>query len=205
MNNVHSKDRREAENISRITKEPDVRKQEILNAAMELFATKGYEKTTITDIARHLNISQGLCYRYFTSKDEIFDLGLEQYADYFIKEYKSGLSDKSKSLREKIMTSLTYFDLEQEEDVNYQFFHRQDSNQFHILLSFKICEKMHPIVCDILNEAIKNGEIHLKQPETTASFILYGQLGMLFDSSRSSKEIIDELRLFMTTLLEMFK
>lgn len=204
MNIVHSR-RRAMKRISRITKEPDVRKQEILNAAMELFATKGYEKTTITDIARHLNISQGLCYRYFTSKDEIFEIGLDQYANYFVEEYKSGLCDKSKSLREKIMTFPTFYDVEKKEDVSYQFFHRQDSNQFHILLSFKVCEKMHPIVCEVSYEAIKNGEIHLKQPETTASFILYGQLGVLLDRSRPDRERDNELRLFMTTLLDMFK
>lgn len=36
----------------RISKEPEERKQEILETAMQLFAEKGYEKTSISDIAK---------------------------------------------------------------------------------------------------------------------------------------------------------
>ena len=35
----------------RIVKEPEERKQEILETAMRLFYEKGYEKTSIADIA----------------------------------------------------------------------------------------------------------------------------------------------------------
>ncbi|MGN1167575.1 MAG: TetR/AcrR family transcriptional regulator, partial [Lachnospiraceae bacterium] len=60
----------------RTVKEPDVRKQEILDGAIRVFARKGYDKTTIADIAKALNISQGLCYRYYSSKEEIYDAAL---------------------------------------------------------------------------------------------------------------------------------
>ena len=60
----------------RVSKEPEERKQEILNAAIEVFAKKGYEKTSISDIAQTINVAQGLCYRYFSSKEELFDAAL---------------------------------------------------------------------------------------------------------------------------------
>lgn len=46
----------------RITKEPEERKQEILDTAMRLFHEKGYEKTSIADIAKTIGVAQGLCY-----------------------------------------------------------------------------------------------------------------------------------------------
>mgnify|MGYP000807864237 CR=1 FL=1 len=49
----------------RVTKEPEVRKQEILDTALKLFGENGYEKTSITDIAKAIGVAQGLCYRYF--------------------------------------------------------------------------------------------------------------------------------------------
>lgn len=52
----------------RITKEPEVRKQEILDTALKLFGENGYEKTSITDIAKAIGVAQGLCYRYFRPK-----------------------------------------------------------------------------------------------------------------------------------------
>ena len=56
----------------RITKEPEERKQEILDTAMRLFYEKGYEKTSIADIAKEIGVAQGLCYRYFPSKEALF-------------------------------------------------------------------------------------------------------------------------------------
>ena len=38
--------------MARISKPPEVRRQEILDTAMELFAEKGYEDTSMADIAR---------------------------------------------------------------------------------------------------------------------------------------------------------
>ena len=44
----------------RISKEPEERKQEIVETAMKLFCEKGYEKTSISDIAKEMNVAQGL-------------------------------------------------------------------------------------------------------------------------------------------------
>lgn len=57
----------------RTVKEPDVRKQEILDGAIKLFSQKGCGKTTTTDIARALKISQGLCCRCFPTKEAVYD------------------------------------------------------------------------------------------------------------------------------------
>mgnify|MGYP000396934619 CR=1 FL=1 len=42
----------------RVTKEPEVRKQEILDTALKLFGENGYEKTSITDIAKAIGVAQ---------------------------------------------------------------------------------------------------------------------------------------------------
>ena len=62
----------------RISKEPEERKQEIVETAMKLFCEKGYEKTSISDIAKEMNVAQGLLYRYFSSKEVLFDTVIEQ-------------------------------------------------------------------------------------------------------------------------------
>ena len=91
----------------RVTKEPEVRKQEILDTALKLFGENGYEKTSITDIAKAIGVAQGLCYRYFPSKEALFDSAIEQYgqlgillADDLTQE------DKSKRIREFLIFAL---------------------------------------------------------------------------------------------------
>jgi AcrR family transcriptional regulator len=46
-------------------------KGNILNAALKLFAEKGYHGTSMNDIANAAKISKGLAYNYFESKQEI--------------------------------------------------------------------------------------------------------------------------------------
>jgi len=45
-------------------------KERILEAALMLFADRGYEATTMRDVAREAGASLGLAYRYFASKEE---------------------------------------------------------------------------------------------------------------------------------------
>lgn len=47
------------------------KKETILAAARELFATKGYEETTIAEIARAAGVAVGTVYLYFGNKHEI--------------------------------------------------------------------------------------------------------------------------------------
>jgi AcrR family transcriptional regulator len=47
------------------------RKESIMASALKLFANKGFKETSVVDIARDANVSKGLMYNYFTSKDEL--------------------------------------------------------------------------------------------------------------------------------------
>ena len=50
----------------------DERQAHILHAAAHVFARKGLAAATIADIAAEANVSHGLTYHYFESKEEIF-------------------------------------------------------------------------------------------------------------------------------------
>ncbi|HXX77763.1 MAG TPA: helix-turn-helix domain-containing protein, partial [Ktedonobacteraceae bacterium] len=62
-----------------MTKTPDpiqelvtaARRKQILDAATQVFAEKGYHRATIKDIARVAGIADGTIYTYFSSKTEV--------------------------------------------------------------------------------------------------------------------------------------
>jgi len=47
------------------------RKEQILKAAAQLFAEKGYHRTTTRDIAKAADVSEGTLYNYFESKNDL--------------------------------------------------------------------------------------------------------------------------------------
>ena len=61
---------------TRLTPKAASTRQRILDTALRLFATKGYEGTSMRDIAATAGCSLGLAYRYFASKE---DMVLELY------------------------------------------------------------------------------------------------------------------------------
>jgi AcrR family transcriptional regulator len=51
---------------------PDLRRSEVLAAALDLFAEKGFAATRLDDVAARAGVAKGTLYLYFKSKEEIF-------------------------------------------------------------------------------------------------------------------------------------
>ena len=77
-------------------------KQNIINASLELFASKGYAGTSMNDIISKVGISKGSVYWHFKSKEEIFvQVVTESYDEWInlIHRELSKLSDPIDKLR----------------------------------------------------------------------------------------------------------
>jgi AcrR family transcriptional regulator len=61
-----------ANQASRKERERRQHEEEILQAARELFARKGYYNTTLEEIAHHAQFGKGTIYNYFSSKEDLF-------------------------------------------------------------------------------------------------------------------------------------
>ncbi|MDX1640147.1 MAG: TetR/AcrR family transcriptional regulator [Balneolaceae bacterium] len=56
-------------------------RQQIVDAAFELFANEGYAKTSISAVAKKAGISKGLIYHYFESKESILEAIFDQLVE----------------------------------------------------------------------------------------------------------------------------
>lgn len=54
------------------------RRQQIMDAALELFASEGYSHCSISQLAQHADISKGLMYNYFKSKESLLIAIIEE-------------------------------------------------------------------------------------------------------------------------------
>lgn len=185
----------------RITKEPEERKQEILDTAMRLFYEKGYDKTSITDIAKAIGIAQGLCYRYFPSKEALFDSAIDQYADELISRF-SVPPDSNKLTLKKIIETMPVM-VETENNDYYKTLHVVENKKFHDQLTLKVCEKLSKIVTTLLERANEKGEIKTEDVQTAAFFCVYGQIGILLDETYTAKEKERRIRDFLIYALRL--
>ena len=82
------------------------------------------------------------------------------------------------TLEQIILQMPCFMEVETDDTFSYKLCHGSDSMKTHYQLSICICRKLLPFVTDLLLRAKEKGEIHLNDPETAASFCLYGQLEM---------------------------
>ena len=62
----------------RITKNPEDRRQEIIDSARGLFEERGIQNTSITEIAGRIGVAKGLVYYYFDSKERLAEAVIDQ-------------------------------------------------------------------------------------------------------------------------------
>lgn len=74
------------ENDKQLTSKAQRTRQRIFEVAIDQFVQKGYEETTMRDIATAADCSLGLAYRYFDSKEALVLRLWQQSADDFVKQ-----------------------------------------------------------------------------------------------------------------------
>ena len=87
------------------------RRQQIMDAALELFAQQGYANCSIAQLANHTGISKGLMYNYFESKEALLvaitEDGMREILEYFDPDHDGVLStEELTGLVSKIFSSI---------------------------------------------------------------------------------------------------
>ena len=178
------------------------RKKEIIKAAMQLFSEKGYAQTSMRDIARTMGVSLGLCYRYFDSKQILFNTAIDLYIDECCNSYLAILHDSTITIKDKIDALFTSIGDEHSNMQYYDFFHRVENEELHEQLSIKLCKYMYPHLLEAVKKAIAAKEIYIENPEALISFIIYGQVGLLSKSSIDHHEVAKLLNQYVNQLMK---
>ena len=83
----------------------DARPGEIIEAALDLFVTSGFNGTRLEDVARQAGISKGTLYLYFSSKEDLFRAVVQEVivpevekAERHASEFKGSQSELIKTL-----------------------------------------------------------------------------------------------------------
>jgi AcrR family transcriptional regulator len=75
---VKYRDGEKAPAMSRTPKVVEDRREQIIDAAMRVFAQRGFARATNRDVAREAGITTGLIYYYFKSKEDLLRAALEE-------------------------------------------------------------------------------------------------------------------------------
>jgi AcrR family transcriptional regulator len=88
------------------------RKEDLALVALDIFADKGFEATSINDIAKAADIAKGTVYEYFESKEELVFEALTAWVRLFEKEllkFRESINDPEQRLIELVHSSMEMF------------------------------------------------------------------------------------------------
>lgn len=99
------------------------RKEQIINCALKVFCEKGYDNTTVDDIAKKAKMSHGLFYHYFKSKKSVFESVMKSHKDILTNQMLERLNKEPSSLKKiAIITEKMFQDLVDNENSAYYFY-----------------------------------------------------------------------------------
>lgn len=186
----------------RISKLPEERKQEIMDIAMRVFAEKGYEQTTMRDIAAAVGIVPGLCYRYFESKEDLFHTAVSQYVAEYCTPMIKTMKEYHQSVDELLNRTTALFIERDGKEKYHSFFHKKENHDFNILMTYAICEYMQPFVKEFLDTLNESKTISINDTISFSQFILYGQIAIIDDDRLSGEEKVEHIKSYIKKLME---
>lgn len=139
-------------------------KRKIFEISMNLFATKGYDATSIEEITSVVGVAKGTLYYHFSSKEEIFNFLIEEGMK-LLQNSMTIKVENSTSLREKLKAILL---IQIKVMVKYQDFmtivlSEVLGNDSRNMTCRKYVFKYIDMVENIINESIENRRMWHRQ------------------------------------------
>lgn len=199
-----------------ISKEGDVRKQEILDAALQMFSEKGYEGTSINDIIKKVGVTKGAFYYYFSSKEEVLNVLSEKQADMVLEISQKIAGDDRMTALEKL--NAIAFEVQGHRAANMAqrlMALKAYQNEINIVLGMKVVEKTiqkgAPVIQSIIEQGIGEGVFNTAFPRETAelyinlSSIVNGSITQILLASGKNAESIEKIRKMLLFYEDIFK
>lgn len=183
--------------MARITKYPETRKKEFVNAARELFMEKGFDNTSVNDITNKVGMSHGSFFYYFKSKNEVMKAVISDNLSYW-KNYMTNLGDDDElNALEKMQTlfCLIVESRRTKQNMN-DFFQKEGNAVMYREQRKKSREIILPLITQIVEQGTNEGLFNIGYPTETVEYVGYvvENLGENLEAAQSDDEYYRKIR-----------
>jgi TetR/AcrR family fatty acid metabolism transcriptional regulator len=164
-------------------RDPD-KPQQIIQAAVRVFARKGYYNSRVADIAREAGIAAGTIYLYFKTKDDILvTLFREKMAEFVEALRKAIAGEPDAASKVRRLVSLHFRMLEENPDLaevvqvelrqGHKFFRGASSQEIGAYFA---------LIGSVLDEGVAEGRFRRGLPVKVATKMLFGAMDQMATS-----------------------
>lgn len=170
-------------------------KEKIIQSALYLFSSKGYDATSTQDIINLSGLSRGAMYHHFKSKEDILKSvteGFYSHMNYFL---ESLIADTTLTAKEKFLKLITH-------NVDDTTHKQMKDGCWTKKIPFALLEEVRyhnntvaPSLCKILEQGAENHEYACEHPQELAELLIFA-IDILLNPalfSRSYSEVCSRL------------
>ncbi|MED2754292.1 TetR/AcrR family transcriptional regulator [Bacillus thuringiensis] len=186
--------------MKRISKEPDIRRQELMDIGFELYMKNGMKGFGIKDVVNHAGVATGLFYYYFKSKEIFVDEVLNDCIVKNMELIEEILVSNERSVMQKMKDSLDIFWTFIEKLAPYKNVSSFQTEQ-HFQLEQKLFARMQPLIKQVIEEGVNIGVFYTDNSLLASGFILYGLSSIAHSEVKLNLDTKQEMvNLVLTTL-----
>jgi TetR/AcrR family fatty acid metabolism transcriptional regulator len=130
--------------------------QKILEAAVKVFADRGFFQSTVSQIAKEAGVADGTIYLYFKNKDDIlvqfYEYKTSQVFEQFRQAVEQSMNAEQK-LRSLVRTHLEEF----QKDINMAIVYQAETHQ-HQRLAQDVIKQIFKMYREIITEVLELGQ-----------------------------------------------
>lgn len=157
----------------RIVKEAEERKNEILDVAERLFAAKGFDGTSTTDILHEVGIARGTLYYHFKSKEDILDAMIERMTGGLVAKAAEIAARRDTPVLQRL--TLMMLALNVDGSLGHEIMeqvHKPQNALMHQKMQERMLAGVNPIVTSLIEEGIAQGICRTDYPAEAAEMTL---------------------------------
>lgn len=175
---------------------------ELLQSAEEIFEEQGFYQSSVAEICRKANVSNGTFYRYFTDKNDIFVELAEGLGADLTKEIKGNFLDSTEPFDNRLKLLLqTYFSFLSNNSSLYQIFRQAEFVNWNTHQAFYT--RLTKTLASGFSQGVESGYFRDHDPQVMAHYLL-GTLSfvtmrwIIWESSSIDQSVIQNLQQFLT-------
>jgi AcrR family transcriptional regulator len=172
----------------RIAKDGVVRKQELLDAALELFAEKGYDHTSINDIIEKVGVTKGAFYYYFKSKEEVLDEIVDKFNEYDAQIFRQVMAENNDAMEKLRMMHIRGLRFIKDNPELAWKSWQAIMSVGNTKIKHKHGESTHklfvPILTQLVDQGKREGLFHAPVPEETVGLLLNLYISLCYRATK---------------------
>ncbi|GAB4279833.1 MAG: TetR/AcrR family transcriptional regulator [Coriobacteriia bacterium] len=155
---------------ARVSKDPEVRREEILAKAFELFMAQGFDETSVKDITDAVGVAKGLFYHYFESKADALNAAVEAQAAELIESLPKHADEMSGDALDKmrqVLGRVVTWKVDEHLDLIVAYsrvLYRPENLLLRTKMTQANADLFVPLFAEIIREGVKEGLCDVEDP-----------------------------------------